>query len=166
LAVEVIDVCRVHELAAAVKRARTLYPRVPVVADSLVAASVVAELRRARVIVDPVGAADHARGCGLFVDRLTAGTVTHRAQAVLDDAIAGAARRPLGDAWLWSRRHSAVDISPLVAVTLAAWAAATRRPGGKAAIVVPSEPPNGNGRTRHTTRPPNAALRGTQAPIR
>ncbi len=166
IAVEVIDVCKVHELAAAVRRARQTYPRVPVVADSLVAASVVAELRRARVTVDPIGAGDHARGCGVFVDRLTAGTLTHRAQAVLDDAIAGAARRPLGDAWLWSRRHSAVDISPLVAVTLAAWAAATRRPAGKAAVVAPSDDPDPIGRTRHPTRPPIAALRGTQPRVR
>ena len=107
----------------------------------LVAASVVAELRRARVVVDPIGAGDHARACGHFVDRLTAATLTHRAQAVLDDAIIGAARRPLGDAWLWSRRHSAVDISPLVAVTLAAWAAATRRGGGRGAVVRPAGAP-------------------------
>jgi hypothetical protein len=166
LAVEVIDTCPIHALAASVRRARGLYPRVPVVADSLVAASVVAELRRARVVVDPIGAGDHARACGLFVDRLTAGTVTHRAQLVLDDAIAGAARRPLGDAWLWSRRHSAVDISPLVAVTLAAWAAATRRPAGRAAVVVPQEPSDATGRTQPPTRTPFAALRGPQGPIR
>ena len=59
--------------------------------------------RRARVTVDPVGASDHARACGTFVDLLAAGRLAHRSQAVLDDAVAGAARRPLGDAWLWSR---------------------------------------------------------------
>ena len=166
LAVEVIEVCRVAELAAAVKRARAAYRSVPIVADSLVAASVVAELRRARVGVDPIGAGDHARACGLFVDRLTAGTITHRAQAALDDAIAGARRRPLGDAWLWSRRHSAVDISPLVAVTLAAWTAATRRPGGRGAVVAPSAPSQPIARTLGTTRAPIGGLRGTQPRIR
>ena len=166
LAVEVVWVGKVAALAAAVKTQRAAYRNVPVVADSLVAASVVAELRRARVTVDPIGAADHARACGHFVDRLTAATITHRAQAVLDDAITGAARRPLGDAWLWSRRHSSVDISPLVAATLAAWAAATRRRGGRAAVVVPQAPSDGNGRGLHTARPPIAALRGTQPRIR
>ena len=166
LAVEVTWIGRVADLAGAVKAARAAYRGAPVVADSLVAASVVAELRRARVVVDPIGAGDHARACGHFVDRLTAATLTHRAQAVLDDAIHGAARRPLGDAWLWSRRHSAVDISPLVAVTLAAWAAATRRTGGRGAVVAVQTPPSSNVGTRHTTRPPNAALRGTQPPIR
>jgi hypothetical protein len=166
VAVEVIETCRVHELAAAVKRARAAYRGVPVVADSLVAASVVAELRRARVTVDPIGAGDHARACGTFVDRLTAGTLTHRAQAVLDDAIAGAARRPLGDAWLWSRRHSAVDISPLVAVTLAAWTAATRRPGGRGAVVAATAPSGPITRTQPPARPRSAALRATQPPAR
>ena len=165
IVVEVLEVCKPSALAAAVRSARARYRGVPVVADSLVAASVVAELRRARVDVDPIGASDHARACGTFVDRLAAGTLTHRSQAALDDAIAGAARRPLGDAWLWSRRHSSVDISPLVAVTLAGWAAATRRPTGRGAVVVPQAAREPNGRTQHPTRPPIAALRGTQRPM-
>jgi hypothetical protein len=37
----------------------------------------------------------------------------------LNDALAGARRRRLGDAWAWDRRDSTVDISPLVAATLA-----------------------------------------------
>lgn len=149
LAVEVLWTGRVADLAATVKAARATYRAVPIVADSLVAASVVAELRRARVTVDPVGAGDHARACGHFVDRLTAATVTHRAQAVLDDAIAGAARRPLGDAWLWSRSRSLVDISSLVAVTLAAWAAVTRPHRGRARVITAGlrhdETPGGTG---------------------
>jgi hypothetical protein len=45
---------------------------------------------------------------------------------VLDAAIAGAAKRPLGDSWAWARRGLSVDISPLVAVSLARWGHATR----------------------------------------
>jgi hypothetical protein len=41
----------------------------------------------------------------------------------LDSAVAGAVRRNVGDAWAWGRRTSDIDISPLVAVTLAAWVA-------------------------------------------
>lgn len=162
IVVEIVETCRPAALAAAVRAAKGRWRGIPVVADSLVAASVVAELRRARVDVDPIGASDHARACGTFVDRLAAGTITHRSQAALDDAIAGAARRPLGDAWLWSRRHSAVDISPLVAATLAGWAAATRRPAGKAALAIPQSTPEPNARTRGTNRAPIAALRATQ----
>ena len=39
------------------------------------------------------------------------------------DAVKGAARRDIGDGLqAWARKNSAVDISPLCAVTLAVWA--------------------------------------------
>jgi hypothetical protein len=44
----------------------------------------------------------------------------------LDAAVAGAAKRPLGDSWAWARQGLSVDISPLVAVSLARWGHATR----------------------------------------
>jgi hypothetical protein len=122
-------------LAGAVRAERAAHRGAVVVADSLVAASTVAELRRVRVNVDPVGASAHAQACGAFVDALSSGALTHRSQAVLDDAVLGAARRPLGDAWLWSRAKSSADISPLVACTLAAWAAQNRRPAGRPLVV-------------------------------
>lgn len=147
----------VRWLADAVRDARRRWPAAALVADSIVAASVVADLARVGVTVDPVGAGDHARACSTFVDLLAEGALAHRSQRVLDDAVAGAARRPLGDAWLWSRARSNVDISPLVAVTLAAWAAHARPTIGKPALAVASGAPDGNGRTRHTTRPRFAA---------
>jgi hypothetical protein len=33
--------------------------------------------------------------------------------------LAGAKKGPRGDAWIWHRRNSGIDISPLVAATLA-----------------------------------------------
>ena len=44
----------------------------------------------------------------------------------LDAAVAGAGKRPLGDSWAWARWGLSVDISPLVAVSLARWGHATR----------------------------------------
>jgi len=135
--VEVVDARPgVAWLADTVRTISRRYRGARLVADSLVAAAAVSELTRAGLVVTPVGAADHARACGALVDRLAAGTLTHRAQAVLDDAVIGAARRPLGDAWLWSRARSGVDISPLVAVTLAAWTAAIAAPRGRPAVIV------------------------------
>lgn len=128
-------------LADAAKRHRRTHPGAQLVADSLVAAAVVAELHRAGLSVLPIGAGDHARACGALVDRLAAGTLAHRGQAALDDAVLAARRRPLGDAWLWSRARSGGDISPLVAVTLAAWGAATAAPRGRAVVVTTSESP-------------------------
>jgi hypothetical protein len=46
-----------------------------------------------------------------------------RPHPAFDAARAGATERPLGDAWAWGRRKSSVDISPLVAATLAVDAA-------------------------------------------
>jgi hypothetical protein len=165
--VEVVDARPgVAWVADAVRALRARHRGVPVLADALVAASIVAELNRARVTVDPVGARDHGSACGTFVDRLTAGTVSHRGQAVLDDAVNGAARRPLGDAWLWSRARSSADISPLVAVTLAGWGAATRRGGGRGAIVVAPDAPQTKSGPRGTTRPRFGPPGGAQARIR
>jgi hypothetical protein len=52
---------------------------------------------------------------------VAAGQVRHLDQVPLSVALDGATRRTVGDAWRWSRRSSAVDIAPLVAVTLAHW---------------------------------------------
>jgi hypothetical protein len=49
----------------------------------------------------------------------------HRGTQELSVAVAGARKRTLVDAWAWSRKSSSVDISPLVACTLAFWGVAT-----------------------------------------
>jgi hypothetical protein len=47
--------------------------------------------------------------------------IRHLDTPELNAAVRGAATRPLGDSWAWSRKNSTVDITPLVACTLAAW---------------------------------------------
>ncbi|TAK32345.1 MAG: hypothetical protein EPO40_03180 [Myxococcaceae bacterium] len=54
-------------------------------------------------------------------------SLRHFDQPELNAAVAGAARRTLGDLWTWQRRGDA-DISPLEAVTLAAWGAGQLAP--------------------------------------
>ncbi|MBA2951596.1 terminase [Streptomyces himalayensis] len=71
-------------------------------------------------IVSPK-AREVAAACGQFYDAVTEQTMSHLDQAPLASALAGAQKRPLGDAWAWARRIVSVDISPLVAVTLAKW---------------------------------------------
>jgi len=51
--------------------------------------------------------------------------IRHYDQPELSGALAAVQKRPLGDAWTWARKGLA-DISPLEAVTLAAWGHATR----------------------------------------
>lgn len=62
---------------------------------------------------------ESSQACAYLVDRIVAGEFVHRGEQALDLAAVGARRRQSGDAWRWSRRDSAVDISPLVAATVA-----------------------------------------------
>jgi hypothetical protein len=87
------------------------------------AASLISELDDAGLEVVEVKTADHAIACGALFDAVSQGTLRHLGQPDLTVAVAGAERRFYGDAWLWSRRSSTIDISPLVAVTLAKWLA-------------------------------------------
>ena len=84
------------------------------------AGALVAPLERAGVTVREVALREHVAACGQLLTAILDGKVTHAGQEELDAAAAGADRRDVGDGgWLWSRRRSTVDISPLVAVTLA-----------------------------------------------
>lgn len=67
----------------------------------------------------------------LLVDAITNGTVRHLGQSSLTSALIGARRRVIGDTWSWSRASSTVDISPLVAGSLAHYGA----------MVEPAPPP-------------------------
>jgi hypothetical protein len=83
------------------------------------AASLISQLAEAGVTVDEISSADHARATGQMIDFALAGTLRHLGQQTLRSAVAGATLRASGDAELWSRRSSKVDVSPLVACTLA-----------------------------------------------
>lgn len=106
-------------------------------------AELVQRWRPVTVVVDPAGPAgslladmdgldvtttsgqDMARACGAFYDLAVGGRLRHIDQPVLNSALGAARKRNLGDAWAWHRRDE-TDISPLVAVTLAAWGFAQR----------------------------------------
>lgn len=66
---------------------------------------------------------DYATGCADLVDALATRRRRHRPDHRLDAAVAAAATRTLGDMWVWARRTSAGQIDPLIAATLASWAA-------------------------------------------
>jgi phage terminase large subunit-like protein len=79
----------------------------------------------AGVDVEIVTASDHAKACGLLVDMVDNDELRHLGADEMLAALRGATQRRLGDAWAWSRKSSLVDISPLVASTLALWGSAT-----------------------------------------
>jgi hypothetical protein len=97
------------------------------------AGSLLAALSNHGIEVTVASTRDHINACGALFEAVTGrrpagedGTsrprrVLHLGQPELDAAVAGADRRQVNDAWLWTRRSSNADISPLVAVTLARW---------------------------------------------
>jgi hypothetical protein len=87
------------------------------------ARSLLQQLEAEQIDVTETTATEYAQACGLLVDHVDQHTIRHLGTPELAAAVRGVSTRPLGDAWAWSRRSSAVDVSPLVAVTLALWAA-------------------------------------------
>jgi hypothetical protein len=81
--------------------------------------SFVDEMKRANLKVEVLGPKDLIGACGGFYDAVVDRQVSIRRHPSLDAAIAGAAKRAAGDAWAWARKSSSVDISPLVAASVA-----------------------------------------------
>lgn len=77
-------------------------------------------VRRGDLLV--MSTSDMQEACGNIVDAVRHGTIRHLGDEVLSSAIYGASMRPVGDAWVWTRRKSTVDIAALVAVTMARYA--------------------------------------------
>jgi hypothetical protein len=107
-------------------------------------ATVVDAATRLGVAVTTVLPREYGAACASFYDAILDRRVLHRAEPDLDLAVAGAARRPLGDGWVWGRRTSAAEISPLVAVTLASWGHEHRPPPAQPprVITVDEDPPD------------------------
>lgn len=103
--------------------------RIVVFIDSASPAARLIPLLKARKVKVASGSAgDMARACGGFFAATTNGSVTHDGYSAVGDAIEGATKRKIGDAggWGWDRRDPGVNIAPLVAFTLAHYAASLR----------------------------------------
>ena len=97
--------------------------RSPVVVDAGgAAATIIPYLEQQKIHVIPIGLREYARACGDFYDAVQARTITHLGDNLLKEAIMGSSKRPLGDAWAWSRQGT-TNTTPLVAATLARWGA-------------------------------------------
>ncbi len=103
-------------------------PSTLLIQENSPAASLIADLEDAGVAVTRVNSNELAKACGVFYDLAVEGRLRHLGSQELDTAVRGAAKRPLVDSWAWSRKTSKVDISPLVAATLAAWHATAHDP--------------------------------------
>ena len=85
------------------------------------ASSLIPDLQQQGVRVVATNMRDFAGSCVRFYDAVSSRHVQHRRQPVLTLAVAAARTRKLGDSWAWARSSAAVDISPLVAASLAYW---------------------------------------------
>jgi hypothetical protein len=84
-------------------------------------ASFIAPLREAGVEVVEVSSTEVAAATGQVIDAANAGQLRHLGQGSLDVAVKGAVLKMGGDgAVLWSQRNSQVEISALMACTVAA----------------------------------------------
>ncbi len=103
--------------------------RVPVILDPrAAAAALIPDLLAAKVPVTEITTTDLIKACAHLKQLVNDQRVRHRGQQPLDSAVYGAAVRAIGEGWAWTRRISTVDISPLMVVTLAAWAARNETP--------------------------------------
>ena len=121
--VELLAVGEAADTAAAVEwLVERAGRRIPVVIDSASpAASMIPALEARKVQVVSGTAPGMAKACGGFFDAVVGDRLTHADQKQLNDAVAGAQKRPIGVAggWGWDRRDPSVNIAPLVSVTLA-----------------------------------------------
>lgn len=97
-----------------------------VVIDKGQAGSFVDELVKAGVKIIGYNATEYAQACGEFYSAVLPRKgerpdLVHLGQPPLNLAVAGADKKDAEDNWRWSKATSTVDITPLVAATLAAW---------------------------------------------
>ena len=90
--------------------------------------ALIAPLERENVRVVTLTGRDMSVACGGLYDLVNSDQLRHLPDNALTDAIVGAKRRRLGDGWALDRRHSSVNISPLVAAALALWGCSTSKP--------------------------------------
>ncbi len=119
-----------HGIAWAVEWLASRWPRTcSIVIDAQSPATVLLPDLKARgVRVTLTNATDMGQACGRLVDMLRDGKLRHlQGQEALDIAVTGATKRNIGQsgAFGWNKRTADVDISPLVAVTLALHGAST-----------------------------------------
>jgi hypothetical protein len=120
--VEVVDLVPAAHVATRLVELAAQWSPTAIAIDAAGPAGTVAEQLRPvydRLVVSSTR--DLQIACAAFYDAVLDGTGAHRPHLVLDTAAASAARRPIGQAWVWSRLDGG---SALVAASLARWVSA------------------------------------------
>lgn len=91
------------------------------------AASLIPDIKAARLKLLPATTREYAQGCGMLVDGIAEGTVHHSAQRQVDISLAAANKKRTGESWTFSAPADGTDISPLKAITLALYALTAKK---------------------------------------
>jgi len=92
------------------------------------AASLIPDLEREKIHVTVTSARDMAQACGAVYDGAFGEWLHHIGQPQVNAALGAAGKRDIGDGgWGWSRKNSELDITALVACTLALWGSQAAR---------------------------------------
>jgi phage terminase large subunit-like protein len=84
--------------------------------------ALVPSLEAAGVTVDLLTDGDMAAACSQLQSEVAEGGFRHLGDPILADALGNAASKPVGDGgWVWRRKGSEGDITPLVALNAARW---------------------------------------------
>jgi len=94
--------------------------------------ALIPKFQEAGVNVDRMTAGGYADSAGKLRTMIADGSITHRDDPRLNNAVEGVELRAAGDRSVWRKRDSVVDETPLVAVSLAVWRAA--HPGPRPGI--------------------------------
>jgi hypothetical protein len=108
-----------------------------VVMDALSpATSLLEEFAKEKIRVTVTTGVQYANACGNFYDGVMDATFRHTDQPQVNVALSVVGKRPMGTsgAWVWNKKTTDADITPVDAETLALWgstAKSVKRPGGK-----------------------------------
>lgn len=84
------------------------------------AGALIPAVKREGVRTTPLSMKSYGQACAAVFDAVQQGGLAHTGQVELDDAVAGAQVKGIGDSlWRWNRKSPVNDISPLIAVSLA-----------------------------------------------
>ena len=100
---------------------QTKYKCAVVVAGTGPASDLIPALEAAGVRLTIAKGNDAADAVAQIFDAVREERVAHADHPDLNTAVAGAHKRLRDDRWVWDRRNSSADVSPLEAVTLALW---------------------------------------------
>ena len=133
---EGIGVSWVAEYVAGIYSRRNV--RAVVIDSKGPAGSTIEVLKSMEVPVTTLNMTSMVQACGHFYDLVMSDEIRHFRQNELNNAVAGARKRKLVDAWAWHRQSVNTNITPLVAATAALYGLTVAAPA-KAAVAKPQK---------------------------